>query len=96
MAEMFDKTGTSNRPPLVRIVTLVAVGVGGVFILPWFVPFRQPVNSLSYTCGFDNTAAWIAVAVLLAVALLMRVAKGEGPGPDTWKGCSPELSTTIP
>lgn len=62
---------------------MLALGLVGIFILPWFIPFRQPVNSLSYTYGFNNTAAWIAVAALLGLICLFRLWKTDAPGTNT-------------
>jgi hypothetical protein len=56
---------------------MASFGAVGVFVLPWFVPFQQPVNSLSYTYGFNNRVAWITVAVLLGITCLIRIVKRD-------------------
>jgi hypothetical protein len=59
-------------------------GACGVFILPWFVPVHgAPVLSDSYTLGFDNTAATLAlgVACLLLVWLAARAATPPADDP---------------
>ena len=59
----------------VLIFAAAAAGAIGIFVVPWFVPLRQPVASISYTYGFNNFVAWLAVAALLgalSLILLLR------------------------
>jgi hypothetical protein len=83
MAETFDGPAGGHRVRLIPILMALAVGAFGVFALPWFVPFRQPINSLSYTYGFNNTAAWMAVAALLTLTCLARLVKRGKAGSTT-------------
>src|SRR5713226_9367364 len=57
----------------VLIFATVAAGAIGIFVVPWVVPFRQPVASISYTYGFNNFVAWLAVATLLGALSLIVV-----------------------
>jgi len=66
-----------RRSTLLTSATLAA-GAVGIFLVPWFVPYREPVNSLSYTYGFNNFASWIALALLLAALSLIRLSNGTG------------------
>src|SRR5258708_18661421 len=45
----------------------------GVFVVPWHVPSRHPTFSPSYIYGFNNFAAWICVALLLALLTSYRL-----------------------
>ncbi len=73
MAVLSAGPQASQRRSLFFPLAVVFAGFIGVFALPWFIPFRQPVSSLSYTYGFNNFAAWVAVALLLAVACILQL-----------------------
>lgn len=62
----------------------VFVGLLGIFVLPWFVPRNQAVSSASYTLGFNNVAATLALAALLATLFIqLRRARGTDVITDT-------------
>ena len=63
--------------PVVALVGLLAI-----FVLPWFVPQAAPVASASYTLGFNNGVASVALAALLAVLTARRVRGSRGAGDD--------------
>lgn len=44
---------------------IVLAGALGIFVVPWFVPHSEPVASASYTLGFNNIVASLALAALL-------------------------------
>jgi hypothetical protein len=75
MAVLAAGPGASQRPSILPGVAILAAGAIAIFGIPWFIPFRQPVNSLSYTYGFNNFAAWVAVAALLAGSIAEDVGK---------------------
>jgi hypothetical protein len=58
------------------------LGAVGIFVMPWFVPFQQPIASLSYTFGFNNFAAWLAVATLLTGISLLLLWRRKLVGPS--------------
>jgi hypothetical protein len=62
------------------ICAAAAAGAIGIFVVPWFVPFQQPIASLSYTYGFNNLAAWLAVAALLAAFCFILLWRRETLG----------------
>ena len=62
---------------------MLLAGLLGIFVAPWFVPQGQPVCSASYTLGFNNLVASLALAALLAglfVYLMRRPDRGGSTG----------------
>jgi hypothetical protein len=62
------------------LIVTVLLGLLGIFLAPWFVPREQVVCSASYTLGFNNVVASLALVALLAalfVQLLRRPAGAE-------------------
>jgi len=55
-------------------------GVAGIFWLPWFVPVRTRVDSMSYTYGFNNLAADMAFAGLLLALFLIFLRRRQAAG----------------
>lgn len=55
---------------MVALVLILLLGACGIFLLPWFVPPRLPVQSASYVLGFNNQVAVLALGALLAALLL--------------------------
>ena len=70
---------TQSRTKLL-ICAAATAGAIGIFVVPWFVPFQQPVTSLSYTFGFNNFAAWLAAAALLAALCFILLWRRETLG----------------
>ncbi len=65
-------------------IGLTALAAIGVFVLPWWVPLREPSFSPSYTYGFNNAAAWVALAAILALLAVWRLAQpASTPSTDT-------------
>src|SRR5579862_154753 len=65
---------TTQRRLLVGL--FIPLGVGLIFILPWFVPQSGPIVSDSYTFGFSNAAADLGVLAMLAALFFWRYKDG--------------------
>src|SRR6266446_5534371 len=64
----------------VLILAAAVVGAVGIFVVPWFVPLRHPVASISYTYGFNNFVSWLAVAALLGALFLILLLRRDTLG----------------
>ena len=62
-------------------VVVAALTAVCVFVLPWWIPLREPSFSPSYTYGFNNSAAWLALAVILALLAGWRLGRASSAGP---------------
>ncbi len=67
-----------RRWPVAPLIVLP--GLLGIFLVPWFVPHRGPVASASYTLGFNNLVASLALAGMLAALFARRRLRSEGEG----------------
>src|SRR5450432_2977228 len=63
-----------------------------VFILPWWIPLTVPAYSSSYTYGFNNTFAWIALGGIVALLAAWRIA---WPGSVGRPGVAAALTTLL-
>jgi hypothetical protein len=61
------------RLRIASLVCLLLVAFGLVFILPWYVPVKGPVESESYTFGFSNLTAQLGVALTLLALFAWRI-----------------------
>ncbi len=56
-----------------ELLLVTVLGAVGIFVLPWHWPVHQePNTSVSYIYGFNNLVAWLAVALLLGLVLIVR------------------------
>ena len=71
-----------GRKADIAVAAAVVAGAAGIFWLPWHIPPGARVASWSYTYGFSNVAADVAMAGLLLalflIALRRRKAQGSG------------------
>jgi hypothetical protein len=61
-------------------VLIAVLGLAAIFILSWHVPSPVPSTSMSYTYGFNNNVAILAMAALLAALFLVFLQKRRGEG----------------
>jgi len=73
--------GTSLRSFLLTFAWIPVAGLL-VFVLPWHLPVRGPVDSQSYVFGFHNAAALVGLAGILAFLAWQRASSAEKRGQD--------------
>ncbi len=81
----------SRRRGLVWILAGIAVAVDGVFFLPWYIPLTQPVVGDSYSLGFCNKAAVLALCFALLLVFIGLLRNGEKTTAFSWFAASPVI-----
>ena len=73
------KNPPPRHPVRALLLSLAWIAMAGffVFILPWHIPVRGPVDSQSYVFGFHNAAALVGLAGFLAFFAWQRVSSAE-------------------
>jgi len=54
-------------------VIIGILGLLGIFVLPWFVPYNEPVFSFSYTYGFNNRISILSLGAMLGLLSLVEL-----------------------
>lgn len=62
-----------SRRVISWLVFLLPLAVLLIFVLPWHVPVKGPIESESYTFGFSNVTAHVGVALTLAALFGVRL-----------------------
>lgn len=52
------------------LVLILSAAALGIFLVPWYVPVKEPAMTESYTYGFNNSVAILTVGVTLAALFL--------------------------
>ncbi|MGA3172240.1 MAG: hypothetical protein ABSE62_14640 [Chthoniobacteraceae bacterium] len=76
-------TPVQKAGPVLRIVS-AAVAAAGVFWIPWYFSSTMPTASESYTFGFNNRVAMLALAFSILLAIAGCYFGGRGTTAFNW------------